>query len=340
MNAVVFRSGKGLVYEKVPTPHPEADQVLIRVANTGFCGSDHSLVESGSLPDGYILGHETSGVVTQVGAAVKGAREGDRVMIRPTFCHQCPDCQAGRPYFCQVNRRSIGIGDLGGGFAEYIVAYPGMLIPIPPPVDSRNAALAEAFATSLHAITVSGVHQGSALVIGGGPIGLALVRLLKILGWGSVVLSEPVEEKRRLGERFGADQVVDPFQTPLGLKAFEWTGGRMFDAVFECSGAGGAIQSGLDLAGRGASVVVVSVLWRSETITPATLTFKEARLTASYSNTHEENRRVLDWMAEGRLDGHSLISDQISLEDLPGVYRERIHPGRSLKVMLTIGPEF
>lgn len=97
----------------------------------------------------------------------------------------------GRPHLCTGGRRTIGIGDLPGGFAEYLVCFPEMLIPVPDGVDSRNAALAEAFAASLHAIRVSQAKSGSALVIGGGPIGLAMVRLLRILGYGPVAISEP-----------------------------------------------------------------------------------------------------------------------------------------------------
>ena len=128
-------------------------------------------------------------MVVEAGNLARGVPEGTRVIVRPTFCGACPDCSAGRPYFCQNNRRSIGIGDLPGAFAEYIVAYPEMLIPVPAGVDSQNAALAEAFAASLHAITCSNRQGCSALVVGGGSIGLALVRLLKILEFHPIMLS-------------------------------------------------------------------------------------------------------------------------------------------------------
>ena len=85
---------------------------------------------------------------------------------------------------------------------------------------------------------------------------------------------------------------------------------------------------------------MVSIIMHDVAITPLVLNFKEIRLTGSYSNTHEENRQCLRWMAEGKLEGRSMITDYIGLDDLPRVYRERIHTGKAIKVMLRIGEEF
>jgi threonine dehydrogenase-like Zn-dependent dehydrogenase len=149
MKAVLYRRSAGLVFEEVPKPEFGANEVLIRVANTGFCGSDHSLVESGLVPDGYILGHETSGVIEAFGKEVKNLNVGSRVMIRPTFCGKCRHCLAQNPHLCIQNRRTIGVGDLPGGFAEYVKIFPQMVIPIPDGVDSQSAALTETFASAL-----------------------------------------------------------------------------------------------------------------------------------------------------------------------------------------------
>lgn len=141
MQAVIYHP-EGLKVEEVPIPDPGEEFVLIKVSDTGFCGSDHSLIESGFLGDGTILGHEVSGTVTRWGKEVRGFSEGSRVVVRPTFCGNCRDCRMGRRHLCTERRRTIGIGDLPGGFAEYVKVYPQMVIPIPAGVDSRNAALA------------------------------------------------------------------------------------------------------------------------------------------------------------------------------------------------------
>ena len=340
MKAVVHRAGRGLVCEDIAAPRPQADQVLVRVINCGFCGSDHSLVQSGMLADGYVLGHEISGVVAEVGADVSGQLLGQRVMIRPTYCGQCPECLADKQMFCQQNRRSTGIGDLPGGFAEQLVCYPQMLIPIPAGVDSQNAALAEVFATGLHGVKVAGRAGGSALVLGGGPIGLGLIKLLKLQGFGPVGLGEPQAAKRELALSWGADFVLDPLSQPLGEAVLAHTGGRGFDVVYECAGAPDNVQAAMDACARFGVVCVLGVMARMAQILPLTLNFKEIILTGAYGNDHAENRQILDWMAQGRLDGRGMISDLIGLEQLPALYEERIHPGRAIKAMLRVGPEF
>ncbi len=340
MKAARFSPKKGLIVEDIPIPEIGADEILVKVANTGFCGSDHSLIESKGIPEGMILGHEVSGTVAKTGADVTDIPQGLRVIVRPTFCGQCRECIMGKPYLCQNNRRSIGIGDLPGAFAEYFKVVPAMLIPVPKGVGSRNAALAEAFSASLHAINCTGKKEGSVLVMGAGAIGLALVKLLKIQGFGPIVVSEPVKIKRGLAKSFGADLTLDPFTENLGLHTFEYTKGIGFETVFECSGAPGNIQAAVDAAARGGTICIVSVILKPTTIMPASMTFKEVLVTASYSNTHEENRKCLEWMAEGRLDGTPMISDLISLDQLPRIYKERIHTGKAIKVMLQVGEEF
>jgi 2-desacetyl-2-hydroxyethyl bacteriochlorophyllide A dehydrogenase len=341
MKAVVYRRSVGLVFEEVSKPEVGENEVLIRVANTGFCGSDHSLVESGLVPDGYILGHETSGVIEAFGKEVKTLKAGSRVMVRPTFCGKCRHCLAQNPHLCTQNRRTMGVGDLPGGFAEYVKVYPQMVISIPEGVDSQSAALTETFASALHGLLRSGVQEGSALILGGGPIGLAAVQLAGILGLAPIAISEPVEEKRALGKKFGAHFAADPRSEDVPKKVAEWTRGAGFDLVLECSGVPGNIQLALDAAAKGGTVCVVSVFFKPITIErPLILFLKELKLTVSASNTHEENYRCLEWLGQKRLDAKGMIIDFTTLEGLPRLYQDRIHPGKVTKVMIQIGEEF
>jgi len=341
MKAIVYRRPGGLVFEEVPKPEVGENEVLIRVANTGFCGSDHSLLESGLVPDGYILGHETSGVIEALGKDVENLRIGSRVMVRPTFCGKCRHCLDQKPHLCTRNRRTIGVGDLPGGFAEYVKVFPQMVIPLPEGVDSQSGALVETFASALHGIRRSGVGLGGALILGGGPIGLAAVQLAKILGFSPIALSEPIEAKRSLGERFGAEFIIDPLSGDLSQIVSERTQGAGFDLVLECSGVPGNVQVALDAAAKGGTVCIVSVFFKPVVIDrPLVLFLKELKLAVSASNTHEENYQCLEWLREKKLDARTMISDWISLEGLPGLYRDRIHPGKVTKAMIQIGEEF
>ncbi|MBW1641586.1 MAG: alcohol dehydrogenase catalytic domain-containing protein [Deltaproteobacteria bacterium] len=340
MQTAVFRKSTGLVIEDIPIPELDRNQVLVKIADTGFCGSDHTFIETEGTPDGIILGHEVSGTVTDMGPDVTNVSNGMRVIIRPTFCGECHGCSMGKPQLCSNNRRSIGIGDLSGGFAEYIKVFPQMLIPIPDNVDSQNAALAEVCAVSLHAIKSSGKKSGSVLVIGGGTVGLSLVSLLKLYDFHPIVVSEPVLEKRVHALEFGADIAINPLTENLNQRAFEINNGTGFETVFECVGLQGLISTAMDVAAQGGTICQLSVMFENIEINPATMMFKELHLTASYGNTHEENKECLKWMAEGKLDAKPLISDLITLDQLPDIYRERIHTGKARKVLLQIGEEF
>jgi len=340
MKAVVFRKGKGLVYENVPDYSLASEEVLVKVANTGFCGSDHSLVAGGLLSDGYILGHEISGVVVEKGAQAGGPPVGTKVCIRPTYCGKCANCLSGKPHLCRVNRQTAGIGDLPGGFAEYVKVFGQMLIPIPGGVDSRNAALAETFAAALHGINCTSDRKGSVLVMGGGPIGLCAVRLLKIIGYRPIILYEPVPEKREIATAYGADYVFDPLEKDADAQVLALVPGG-FQKIFECSGVKANINRAINLSVDNGEICIVSMIFTPLTIdAPFLVNLKEIRLTASNSNTHQENIQCLNWMAEGKLDARPLISDYEPLERLPAVYRERIDTGLVIKVLLKIGEEF
>ena len=160
MKAVVFRKGRGLVYEDVPDYKIAHDEVLVRVANTGFCGSDHSLVAGGHLSDGYILGHEISAVVVEKGAAASGPPVGTRVCIRPSYCGRCINCRSGRPHLCRVERRTTGIGDLPGGWPEpfrsKVLAGRTVSIDIPPLSDEQMANLRDRARTAGIAVEIGG----------------------------------------------------------------------------------------------------------------------------------------------------------------------------------------
>jgi (R,R)-butanediol dehydrogenase / meso-butanediol dehydrogenase / diacetyl reductase len=285
------------------------------------------------MPDGTILGHEISAVLVEKGAEADGPPLGTKVCIRPTYCGKCANCLRGRPHLCRVHRRTTGLGDLPGGFAEYVKVFPQRLIPIPEGVDSRNAALAGTFASAWHAINCTGSETGSALVMGGGPIGPSAVRILKILGCQPVVLFEPIKEKRDIALGYGADRVFDPGEKDLNLQVRSMVEGG-FDKIFECSGVMANVGRAVHLAADCGQICIVSVLFKPLDLPdPYLINFKEVKPTASISNTHTENIQCLTWMAAGQVDARPLISDLTPLAKLPEVYRERIDTGLAVKVL-------
>ncbi len=340
MNSVVFRKKSELELEKTPKPELEDNQVLVEVADVGFCGSDHSIIEKELLPTPIILGHEVSGTVVEVGKSAMDTLVGQRVIIRPTSCGECRVCKMGKTNLCQVDRPSIGIGLLPGGFADYVKAYDYMLIPIPEGVDSQNAALAEVFASAYHGLLTSGSKGGSVLVMGGGPIGLSMVRLLKILGFGPIVLSEPVESKRELGLSWGADLAVNPLQEEIDFFGHPIKKEQGFETVFECSGIKQNIQAAVDAVAWSGTICVVSMMFEAAAFLPSTVCFKEITIMGSIANTHKENQQILEWMAEGKIDARPMVTHTVDLKSLPEAYRDIIATRKAIKMIVNVGNAF
>jgi len=176
--------------------------------------------------------------------------------------------------------------------------------------------------------------------MGGGPIGLSAVRILKILGYGPIALYEPVAESetspfpmaRTMSSTRGKKTWISKLCSLLRAGSKK---------TFECSGVKTNVDRALILAADNGEVCIVSVIFSPlEIAAPYLINFKEIRLTASISNTHAENIQCLNWMAEGKLDGRRLISDYERLECLPAVYREKIDTGLAVKALFTIGEEF
>ena len=150
MKALVLRRPYDLTVSDVATPEPAHDQVLVRMTNSGICGTDLKIF-TGAMPARYpvIMGHEMAGEVLD-GADGSRLRRGDRVLVDPVlFCGTCFDCRAGRTNLCP-NGAVIG-REVDGGFADFVVAPRSHVYPLPPSIDSRTAPLIQVLTTVLHA---------------------------------------------------------------------------------------------------------------------------------------------------------------------------------------------
>jgi threonine dehydrogenase-like Zn-dependent dehydrogenase len=217
MRAAVYKGDRRVEIEEYPVPELGADDVLLEVSHCGVCGSDiHFVLEGWGRPNS-VGGHEYTGTVAAVGAAVTGWKVGDPVVGGPSVrCGVCEYCRAGRPSLCS-GRGSVGEGgDFQGAFADYIRVPAGELLHLPEGLSLRHAALTEPLAVALHGITRAGVRPGErVLVTGGGPIGTLTIAALVARGVTDIVLSEPAPVRRELAERLGARSITpDELTTP------------------------------------------------------------------------------------------------------------------------------
>jgi L-iditol 2-dehydrogenase len=247
---------------EAPEPPPPAGRdVLLRVRACSFCGSDftYSKMVEHSPEAPQILGHEFIGEVERVGPDVAGLRVGDRVAADAgVSCGRCERCRSGNPNLCS-STRFYGFGGCAGGLQERLLFPASHCIAIPDDLSDEVAVQAEPLAVCLHALALARAALGeSAVVLGAGPIGLMIVRLLRHAGVNPIAVTEPLEHRRKLALQYGASLALDPRDPAMEASILEHTRGGA-DVVFEAAGSSDAIRLTPRLARPGARVILVGI---------------------------------------------------------------------------------
>ena len=251
MKAAVIKSPGVLEVQDIPEPVCEPDEIKVKIAYAGICGSDPKILEGtvgAAFPPGAIggplsvtpmrpgvkiLGHEASGEIVQIGKDVKGDfKIGQHVAMnfRKT-CGGCYYCQNKMEHFCERVTPFVGVMAEYGSFKESLVYK----LPENLPLD--EGAFLEPLSIAVHAVDIAKVKVGDSVIItGGGPIGLLILQVAIKAGAAKVLVSEPVAEKRALAKRFGADVTVDPLNEDLLAICNKFTDGRGFNVCIEATG--------------------------------------------------------------------------------------------------------
>ena len=257
MRALCYTCGEGLGFFEMEKPRiVRDDDVLIRIAYVGICGSDINIIRGYEdkflgLKPGLrtILGHEAVGVVEELGkgATVKGLKVGDRVALYfNEYCGKCHFCRNGQEQFC-TNKI-----DRMGSMADYITRGEQQVFKLDDDVSLLDAALVEPISVVMRGMDLIGLKPGSTLAIsGGGGIGLLFTQIARHYGASRITVIEPVAQKRETALALGADYAIDPFNEDVVQRGREITQGRGFDAVVECSGVRSTIQTSYDILSRG-----------------------------------------------------------------------------------------
>lgn len=331
MKAVTFQAlHTPLAFETLPDPTPAADQVVIKVGRCGICGSDLHMTEDAAYGcrHGDVLGHEFAGEVVELGRDAQGLRTGDLVSVIPLrSCGQCEHCRKGEVQWCAQ------FGLQGGGYAEYALTRPNQCIKLPTDVSLADGAIIEPLAVALHGVNLSGLQRGGkVLVLGAGPIGLAVAFWAKRLGAAKVAVQDVAEFQRERALGMGADVfVVDP-QDPVG-SAERGLGGKA-DIVFECVGIPGLIDQAVQQVRNRGTILLLGLCTRPDPINSFAMLSKEVRLVTSAFFTVPEYQAALDALAEGAIEPRLLITDTISLAETPEVFESLKRRTTQCKVLI------
>ena len=211
MKALLLSQYNQLDIADLPAPVPGQDEILVRVAACGICGSDVHGYDgtSGRRIPPIVMGHEAAGVVAAVGTGVSKFKPGDRVTFDSTvYCGQCEFCLQGEINLCN-NRQVVGVscGDYrrAGAFAEYVVVPQRITYHLPEALEFQEAAMLEAVSVALHAVRVSEMKGGeTALVIGAGMIGLLTLQAAKAAGASKVLIADIDRTRLETGRKASA----------------------------------------------------------------------------------------------------------------------------------------
>ena len=244
MQALYYnRPGKILLVD-LPRPAPQPDEVIVRVAYSGVCGTDlHILNEESPAADRVIPGHEFSGKIAACGTAVHNFKTGDLVAVDPNnYCTACEYCRRGQVQFC-LNNKPLGVFR-NGGWAEYCAVPAALVHPVPTGIDPAWAALTEPLSCILHGWDriQPVLPQQRILILGAGLIGLLWSLILRRSGISNLTISEPVVRRRRAAQKLQLS-CLKPDQIYRQNSA-DQTG---FDVIIDCSGNPAAIEQALNL---------------------------------------------------------------------------------------------
>lgn len=331
MRAVVVAGPRRLAVENVPDPVPEPGQAVLRVSACGICGSDLHVHQAGYLPAGAIMGHEFCGEVVEAAGEL---RVGERVCVLPVLsCGRCPRCRSGLGMYCSA-QRALGLGQAPGAFAEYVAVAPHEAVRLPADVGDEQGALVEPLAVALHAVDVAQLAPGErCLVVGAGPIGLALAVWARQHGASEVIVSERAPGRRALAQQLGATRVIDPEREDLASAL----GPDGVDVAFEAVGARGLIQQCIERVRFRGRVVVAGVCISPDNFQPATAVLKEVALRFVMAYERRDFERTVDLLARGSLRTEAMITDRIGLDGVPAAFDALEHPSDQGKLLVTPG---
>jgi (R,R)-butanediol dehydrogenase/meso-butanediol dehydrogenase/diacetyl reductase len=343
MRAAVFQGvGQPLAIRTVPDPEPGAAELVLGVRASGICGSDLHLTEvadtSGGLaplPMGAILGHEFSGEVVAVGRDVAGRfRVGDRVTSLPYIaCGSCAACLTGQGHRCPASV-AAGLGALPGAYAEYVRVGVHETLPLPDEVDDRAGAMVEPLSVGLHAVEAARLRAGeAALVIGAGPIGLAVSLWCRFFGAAHVVVSDLSPARADRAASMGATAVVHAGQEDV-VAAVKRQCGRRAEVVFDCVGVPGSQQLAMDYAPAGGRIVVAGVCMRPDRVLPVKAITKELEVRYVFGYGKRDFAFAIDMLARGRVDAAPMLSETVGWDAFPAAFESLRADKRRAKVML------
>lgn len=319
-----------------PEPVPQRDEVKLKVAAAGICGTDiHIIKGRWACRPPVVLGHEFCGTVVEAGSAVRGLRPGDRVVAAnpARTCGNCYYCHSGNPFMCP-ERVSAGYM-IDGAFAEHICIRAGQCHLLPDKVSFRQAAMGEPLAVAVRAVMErTRVHAGDVVVVSGpGCVGLLTLLMARLEG-ARVIITGIDRDRNRLAcaRELGAEVAVDVSREDPLEAVRSLTGGRGADLVYECAGAEASLEFCWKAVRKEGTLVPLGVHPGPVRTDFNQIMMKELNVVGSYGYVWSSWERALRLLDEGRINLESLVSHEFPLERFREAF-QATQDGSAVKVI-------
>ena len=339
MKVAMYYNNRDIRIEEKPIPKIGPGELLVRVEASGICGSDvMEWYRKDKVP--LVLGHEISGVVSEVGDGVKKYKAGDRIAASHHVpCGECRYCLNGHHTVCELLRRTFFDP---GGFCEYlrlpeINTDKGVYL-LPNEMSFEEATFIEPIACVLRGQRLSKIKKDmSVLVVGSGIAGLLHIQMAKINGAALVVSTDINEFRLNIAKKIGADYVINGAKEDVPKKFKELNNGRLADLVVLCTGAPSAIEQALGSVDRGSTVLIFAptnegvkipisinkLFWRTE-----------ITLTSSYAGNPEDHLEALELIRQGKFHIQDMITHRLKLSEIQRGFQLVTEAKDSLKVII------
>ena len=337
MKAAVFMGQKNIQVLNVPKPLIRADEVLVKVAYCGICGSDVTAYKTGNYVVGLTIGHEFSGIIERVGSRAEDLKVGDRVTGNGVIpCRECSFCLDGKPSLCE-SMDMPGVTS-NGAFAEYVKLPARVVYKLPEELSLLDAPLVDPLACILHPINLSSFKPlDSILIQGAGPLGVLTLETLKRSGAKKIIVAEISKGRKRLAQELGADRVIDPREENLPAIIERETDGLGVDVLFDTTGVPETLSENFTLVKKGGEIMVVGI---TEDPTPAdffTVVLNELTIKGAYCGFNEYPSAI-EMLSKGSISAGKIITSVIELDEISEKgFKPLMEPVRECKIVVKVG---
>lgn len=320
---VAYMTGIGkMELKEEAIPAPKKDEVLVRIDYVGVCGSDLHYFETGAIGDyvvkpPFILGHEAGGVVVEIGADVKGLKVGDRVALEPgKTCGQCEMCRSGKYNLCP-DVIFFATPPIDGVFQEYATHEAKLCFKLPDSVSTLEGALIEPLAVGYHAALQGGAKAGqTAVILGGGCIGLVSLLALKALGLKEVYVVDVIQKRLDKAKELGAAAVINAGNEDVAARLKELTGGKGCDLAIETAGAEATTRQAIDVVKKGACIVLIGYSKTGEMRLPVSSLINKELTIKTVFRYRDIYPLAIKALEEGKIDLKGIVTDTFDLDDI------------------------